>query len=48
MSSRDNDILYEVVRSRRATADIVVERDGSVVVRVPKQLSETHIAKLVQ
>ena len=38
-ASRDKDISYEVVRSRRTTADIVVERDGRVVVRAPAAAS---------
>ena len=29
-ASQDNDIRYEVIRSRRSTADIIIERDGSV------------------
>ncbi len=41
------DLSYEVVRSRRSTADIVVERDGRVVVRAPKPLSDKRIASIV-
>ena len=47
MISNDNDLKYEVVRSRRSTADIVVERDGRVVVRVPKPLSDKRIESIV-
>jgi len=43
----DKDLKYEVVRSRRSTADIVVERDGRVVVRAPKPLSDKRIASIV-
>lgn len=42
-----SDISYEVVRSRRCTADIVVERDGSVVVRVPKALPQHRIEDII-
>ena len=38
-ASRDKAISYEVVRSRRSTADIVVERNGKIVVRAPATLS---------
>ena len=45
--ANDIDLKYEVVRSRRSTADIVVERDGRVVVRVPRPLSDQRIASIV-
>lgn len=41
------DIDYEVVRSRRATADIVIERDGRVCVRAPETVSDADIADIV-
>ncbi|MBL8038462.1 MAG: M48 family metallopeptidase [Nitrospira sp.] len=47
-ASRDPDISYGVVRSRRTTADIVVERDGRVIVRAPAALSDEHIEGIVQ
>ena len=37
MKSTATKITYEVVRSRRRTADIVIERDGSVLVRAPRR-----------
>ena len=37
---RNNDITYEVVRSQRATADIVIERDGRVLVRAPESIPD--------
>ncbi len=43
----DKDLNYEVVRSRRSTADIIVERDGRVVVRAPKTLADKRIASIV-
>lgn len=42
------EISYGVVRSRRTTADIVVERDGRVIVRVPADLPEERIEDIVQ
>lgn len=45
--AHDKDLNYEVVRSRRSTADIVVERDGRVVVRAPKALADKRIASIV-
>ena len=35
---RANPIAYDVFPSSRKTADIVIERDGSVIVRAPEQL----------
>lgn len=47
-ASRDSDLSYDVVRSRRTTADIVVERDGRVVVRVPASIPHQRIEDLVK
>lgn len=41
-------VPYEVVRSRRATADIVIERDGRLLVRAPEWLDDERIASIVQ
>lgn len=38
---------YEVVRSKRATADIVLERDGRLVVRAPEWAKDEQIEKIV-
>ena len=46
--SRNQDIMYGVVRSRRTTADIVVERDGRVIVRAPAELPDEHIEDIIQ
>jgi len=46
-TSRNSNLSYEIVRSRRATADIVVERDGRVVVRVPQSIPHQRIEDLV-
>jgi predicted metal-dependent hydrolase len=42
------DISYGIVRSRRTTADIVVERDGRVIVRAPVGLPDERIEDIVQ
>lgn len=46
--SQDNRIDYEVIRSRRATADIIIERDGSVVVRAPEWADDDQVANIVE
>lgn len=46
--AHDHDLAYEVVRSKRTTADIVVERDGRVLVRAPKRLTDQRIAGIVE
>ncbi|MDQ8195457.1 SprT family zinc-dependent metalloprotease [Coraliomargarita sp. SDUM461004] len=38
---------YEVVRSKRSTADIVLERDGRIVVRAPESVADEQIEKIV-
>ena len=45
---RVEDIPFGVVRSRRKTADIVIERDGSVLVRVPRATSDDAIVEIVR
>lgn len=42
------DISYQVIRSRRVTADIVVERDGSIVVRAPETIPDEGIEDMVE
>lgn len=44
----DTPFEYELVRSKRATADIVLEPDGRLVVRVPEHLDDDSIAQLVE
>ena len=39
---------YEVVRSNRKTASISIERDGRVLVRAPRSLSDEQIQDLVE
>lgn len=38
---------YTVIRSNRTTADIVLERDGRLVVRVPEQIDDGEIKRMV-
>ena len=47
-ASRHSDISYGVVRSRRTTADIVVERDGRVIVRAPAAFPDERIEDIIQ
>lgn len=46
--SRINDIAYEVLRSQRSTADIVIERDGRVLVRAPKSIPDERIEDMIE
>lgn len=39
---------YEVVRSKRSTADIVLERDGRLVVRAPEWAVDQQIERIVE
>jgi len=47
-ANQDNSIPYEVVRSRRATADIIIERDGSVLVRAPQWADDEQVENIVE
>lgn len=44
---KETAISYEVHRSRRRTADIVIERDGRVLVRAPESVPAERIEDLV-
>jgi len=46
--SRTKDIAYEVLRSQRTTADIVIERDGRVLVRAPKSIPDERIEDMIE
>ena len=48
MKSTATKIAYEVVRSRRKTADIVIERNGSVLVRAPEEVAPERIEDIVK
>src|SRR6185503_2064969 len=45
---KEKEIAYEVVRSHRATADIVIERDGRVLVRAPQKVPYERIEDMVE
>jgi len=44
----ENAIDYDVIRSRRKTVDIIVERDGSILVRAPERLTDDRIHDIVE
>jgi predicted metal-dependent hydrolase len=46
--THDNGIPYDVIRSPRSTADIIIERDGSVVVRAPEWADDEQVASIVE
>lgn len=48
MNHPEEKIRYHVKRSQRKTADIIVERDGSILVRVPESLSDQRVEDLVE
>jgi hypothetical protein len=48
VNRRNGDVDYEVIRSRRKTADIVIERDGSIVVRAPEEVTDERIEDIVE
>lgn len=47
-TSTDTEIAYKVVRSRRSTTDIIIERDGSVLVRAPEWIDDEQVANIVE
>lgn len=46
--SKNTRLPYEVVRSRRSTADIIIERDGSLLVRAPEWADDDQVANIVE
>ena len=46
--TQDKRLSYSVVRSRRSTADIIIERDGSVLVRAPEWVDDDEVANIVE
>lgn len=46
-TAKQRDFTYRLVRSRRKTADIVLERDGSLVLRVPEDLPDWKIDQIL-
>jgi len=47
-SPPDTPLAYDVIRSRRSTADIIIERDGRVVVRAPEWADDEQVAGIVE
>jgi hypothetical protein len=41
-------IAYKVVRSHRSTTDIIIERDGSVLVRAPEWVDDEQVKNIVE
>jgi len=41
-------ISYDVIRSRRSTADIIIERDVRIVVRAPQSVTDQQIEDIVK
>jgi predicted metal-dependent hydrolase len=48
VKNNEKTIDYEVARSRRTTADIIIERDGSVLVRAPEEMNDERIGNIVE
>ncbi len=48
MSLFYQDIQYQLDRSNRKTASVTIERDGTVVVRVPEKINSETIEKLLE
>ena len=46
--SAKEEFQYEVVRSRRSTADVIIERDGRVLIRAPKTVADEKIEDIVE
>lgn len=42
------DFAWQVVRSRRTTTDIIIERDGRVLVRAPEWADDEHVREIVR
>lgn len=46
--SQESGITYTVIRSRRSTTDIIIDRNGSVVVRAPEWADDEQIENIVE
>jgi predicted metal-dependent hydrolase len=42
------DIAYDIVRTGRRTADVVIERDGRVIVRAPRSVDPKRIKDIIE
>jgi predicted metal-dependent hydrolase len=45
---RHHDISYEIIRTRRTTADIFLEPDGRLLVRAPQHFTDDRVADIVE
>jgi len=49
MKNNENEAIdYQVIRSTRSTADIIVERNGKITVRAPKSLPDEKIEDIIE
>jgi predicted metal-dependent hydrolase len=48
VKDKENTVSYEVIHSKRSTADIIIERDGNVVVRAPEWADDELIDSIVK
>lgn len=46
-ATRNDSVPYNVIRSRRSTADVIIERDGSILVRAPEWADDERIGSIV-
>lgn len=47
-ATKQTEMDYQVIRSERSTTDIIIERDGSVLVRAPTWASDEQVAGIVE
>jgi predicted metal-dependent hydrolase len=48
VNSPQDKIDYKIKRSKRSTADIIIDRDGSILVRAPESIPDERIEDLVE
>ncbi|MEI6234469.1 MAG: SprT family zinc-dependent metalloprotease [Planctomycetota bacterium] len=48
MTRTYGDIPYQLAKTHRKTASILIERDGQVSIRVPKELTDNQVEKLIE
>ena len=46
--TQDHTVPYRVLRSRRSTADIIIDRDGSVLIRAPEWVDDGKIQNIIE
>lgn len=42
------EVPFQVIRSRRKTADVIIERDGSVLVRAPEWADDAQVESIIE